>query len=306
MMNVSLFKKILPLSIAGGLLMAGGSHAVLSPIPRDKENPAIFSTEIGTIRVSLLQDGEQPLDSKVLITDNPEIKNAIWAGAMNCYLLQTRNHNILIDTGMGKKIASNLKTLAVDPEKIDIILITHMHGDHIGGLLDAGQARFPNATIYIAKPEYEHWVDPESAFRENIAGRRALPDQVAYSYKNKIKLFTPGELGAKVEDLIPGVKAIAAFGHTPGHTMFLVESGGQKSLFWGDIVHAFELQITQPEISVTYDNDPEMAAKTRLAVLNYAAKNNIPVWGMHIPFPGELIIRKKDDGFNYVKVDVID
>jgi glyoxylase-like metal-dependent hydrolase (beta-lactamase superfamily II) len=149
-----------------------------------------------------------------------------------------------------------------------------MHGDHIGGMMKDGEKSFPNATVRTSTREYSHW---------SKAGGSAKDVLTAYS--GKLALYLPEEIGSGKE-IEPGITPVTAYGHTPGHTGFLIESEGQKLLIWGDIAHAMAIQMPFPQVAVTYDSNPDSAILYRRQLLEYAAKNNIPVAGMHIPYPG--------------------
>ena len=244
-------------------------------------NENVYTYSFGDFKVSLLSEGQRDGNKSILIGVTPEMlskyaPNGTFPSSINAFLIKTGKQNILVDTGLGKNLLSNLKSLGVSPEKIDILLITHMHGDHIGGMVSGGKKVFPKAKIYIAKPEHDYWTKDEQ--RLQAVSAAITP------YKNSIILFDPENLNSSKE-LINGIKAIASYGHTPGHTSFLLESKGEKLMIWGDLTHAMAIQMPYPQISVTYDVDPKLAAETRLKMLKFVCDKNIPVAGMHIAYP---------------------
>lgn len=196
--------------------------------------------------------------------------------SVNCFLLRQNGKNILIDTGYGPPKGKTQTLLA--NEKIDIILLTHMHPDHIGGMITAdGKAAFPEAEVYIAKKEYEYWKNKSDAEQ---------PNRVFELYH--INQFEPDQ------EILPGVYAIDAAGHTPGHTVY----ENNIYMFVGDLLHATVWQLPDPEISCSYDMDPEKAAESRRKVLQRAVKNGKTVAGCHFPTPAVgKIINGENGGF---------
>jgi glyoxylase-like metal-dependent hydrolase (beta-lactamase superfamily II) len=212
----------------------------------------------------------------------------------NTFLIKGPNRIVLVDTGFGTTLFESLKTLGVSPDKIDAVLITHLHGDHFSGLAKDGRALFPKAKVYLALQERDYWT------KTNV--NQGAVDALA-PYGPKIETFLPGELGSKIQELLPGITPIAAFGHTPGHTLFMVESSGQKLLIWGDLMHAELIQFPLPDISVTYDTDPAAAAAVRKRVLEYAAANKIPIAGMHLVYPAIGSVSKEGSGYKLTRAD---
>lgn len=257
------------------LFVSTGMHA--------QETPDTYTYRVGSFEISLLAESQGQGNKGILIDATPEMMekyapDGTFSNAMNAFLVKTPDKKILVDAGLGRKLFDNLQSLGVSPEQVDVVLITHMHGDHIGGMLKDGKVMFPNAEVYIAQPEHDYWMKQEG-------NRSQQAKDVIAAYKSKLHLFQPGEVGSKIKELIPGFTAIAAYGHTPGHTLFLMESGNDKLLIWGDLTHAMALQMPYPQVAVTYDVDPQTAVASRKAVLKYVAENNIPIAGMHIAFP---------------------
>jgi glyoxylase-like metal-dependent hydrolase (beta-lactamase superfamily II) len=267
-------------------MAAGGAAA--------QEN-SIFTSKVGQYEVSLLVETQGPGRSNVLIGAGKALLDRYIPGNFtsetNTFLVRGGGKNILIDTGFGGAVFDHLKKLGLDPGDIDAVLLTHMHGDHIGGLAREGKALFPRAQVYVAGAEKDYW----TVSHINQGAVTALAP-----YGDRVKTFTPGELGAKGAELVPGITPIAAYGHTPGHTVFLIRGGDEQFLVWGDLMHVELVQFPQPDISVTYDTDPEAAARTRKAILDYAAKNKIPSGGMHLVYPGTGIVREEGSGYQFI------
>jgi glyoxylase-like metal-dependent hydrolase (beta-lactamase superfamily II) len=254
----------------------------------------VFTYKVGAITVSTLAESQGGGNTRILIGATPEmvekyLPDGTFPNAVNAFFVKTPDKTILIDAGFGRKLFDNLKEFNTSPEQIDVVLITHMHGDHIGGMLRDGKKSFPNAELYISKEEHDYW----------MKGGNEAQAKVIDAYKDKLKLFDAQPLGSVTKDVIPGVKAIAAYGHTPGHTVFLFDSGGEQLLVWGDLTHAMKIQMPCPEVAVTYDVDPAMAVVSRKKILEYVSANNIPIAGMHIAFPSIGKV-KSGDGSGYV------
>jgi glyoxylase-like metal-dependent hydrolase (beta-lactamase superfamily II) len=265
----------------------------------------VFTRKVGELEVSLLSERQQEGSPGILIGATPEILKKTAPGwtfpnAVNAFLVKRQTGDKqsykLVDTGFGTKLFDNLKTLDVTAEKIDEVYLTHMHGDHIGGLLRAdGSLAFPNAQVFLNKLEHDYWI--------SLAGEKETPQSkviAAYKKAGKLRVEEVGENwnGAKDHFLKESgrkpadVVFIQTYGHTPGHTAYLIFSKGERLLIWGDLAHAMAVQMPYPQVSVTYDVDPVQAAKSRQLVLDFITENSIPVAGMHIAYPGMGIITK--------------
>lgn len=193
--------------------------------------------------------------------------------SVSTYLMKCGDDLILFDAGLGAQaggqLVSLLDSLGVKPEDVDYLYVSHFHGDHIGGMLNEGNAVFSNAKVYVGKVEYDAWM----AMDED---RNAQVRATMEAYKDQLNFFEFG-------DTLPGdVLAIDAVGHTPGHTVF--QKG--ELLIIADLMHGAALQMEHPEYNANFDMDKEQAAASRARILQYVKDNNLKMAGMHLPEPG--------------------
>ncbi len=286
---------VLTLALAVQAAHAGGPKA-------QTQVPGAYRAQVGDFEITALLDGTIPLDTGLLKNARPGeidpllarmfVGNPKMLTAVTAYLVNTGAELVLVDTGMGAHrgpalghLPANLRAAGVDPAQIDAVILTHMHGDHIGGLSDAsGKALFPKARVLVDAREAAYWtsVEEEAKAAEGrkpffrMARKMAAP----YQAEGRWKTFQPGDA------LLPGITAIEAVGHTPGHTVFAVESRGQKLMIWGDLVHAHAVQFARPGVSIEFDSDQAQAIATRRLLMQDAASRGYLVGGMHLPFPG--------------------
>ena len=256
----------------------------------------VYSYKVGQFEVYTLVERERDGNAEILIGLDEEIIGQYipdegFKHTANAFFVKANGMNILIDTGTGTDgiIVEKLRKLGVEPEQIDIVLITHLHGDHFGGLVKDGEPNFPNAEVYVSVNDLEYFTVT------NV--NQAAIDSLAL---NNIVDFEPASSFDEVSGgFFPGISPIAAYGHTPGHTIFLIEDEGEKLLIIADLLHVALIQFAIPEISAVFDVDPDHAASTRRQVLEYAAANNIPIGGMHIVYPGIGDVSESLGGFTF-------
>ena len=264
------------------------------------DNVAEFS--IGKASVWAIADSIGDRDMSVFSGDPDVISQYAPSGkspsATMAFLVKTGNETILIDTGNGipsgeraSRLGEGLNHIGVAPEEITKVLITHMHGDHIGGLVRGDEIAFPSARVLSSRVEHDFWISEESPklFPNRKAGFE-MAQRIFGLYGEASGTF---EFGSEVA---PGITAIDARGHTPGNTVFLLESEGEKLLFWSDLVHAAALQFPRPDFNASYDMDPEESAEVRVRFMEKAAIEKLPIAGVHLPFPAVGTVEKNPEG----------
>jgi glyoxylase-like metal-dependent hydrolase (beta-lactamase superfamily II) len=273
------------------------------------EAPGFYRLMIGDYEVTVLSDGKNPFAATKLLQGNPSrIADALKSNFLgeqvetshNSFLLNTGDTLALVDAGAGAllgpqtgKLVSNLRAAGYRAEQVDEVYLTHMHTDHIGGLMSGDQRAFPNAIVRVDKRETDYWLSEENMRVAPAEAKRFFEASMAslspYREAGKLKTFEGGA------DLIPGIQAQPAYGHTPGHAMFEVESKGEKLLLWGDIVHVAAVQFADPTVTVAYDVDRAEAEQEHWRVFDDAARNRYMIGGAHLPFPGLGHVRNNGD-----------
>lgn len=199
----------------------------------------------------------------------------------------------------GRMIA-NMAAAGIDPARVTHVIHSHFHGDHINGLLDAGNGRaFPNAEVHVPAPEWAWWTDEANQTRspEGQRGTFANTARRFAPYRDRVKTFQPGA------EVIPGITSMAAPGHTPGHTIFRIADGSEQAMFLADVTNRPEVMMAHPDWQIAFDFDGDQAAATRRRVLDMVATDRIRVTGYHYPFPANGYVARAGNGFRFVPAD---
>jgi glyoxylase-like metal-dependent hydrolase (beta-lactamase superfamily II) len=267
----------------------------------DKMQSGYYRLRVGDVEVIALSDGTIPFARYDNLRNTSQAHIAALLAAadatnpleasMNAYLIHLGNRLILVDAGTGELLGPTLNKLPASlhgagyvPAQITDILLTHIHADHSGGLMEGKAIRFPNATIHVEKREIDFWLSQTEMQRAPAQHKpyfqQAMKTVQPYVLTGQVKVFE-GET-----QLFPGLRAIPAPGHTPGHTFYSLESRGEKLVFMGDVVHAPEVQFAEPYAFVTFDVDPVQAIATRQNAFRAAARDHYLVAFAHVSFPG--------------------
>ncbi len=305
-------------AVSAGLAAALGLNARLAVSPAFAQvtpDPAqgFVTYKVGAAEVTALYDGiwEKAHDPAFIANASVEdVKNAmIKAGftpdfvsiPFTVAVVKTGGKTILCDSGTGAqvqptagKMMANMKAAGIDPAKIDTILISHFHPDHIFGLMEKGTNKpvFPQAEIVVSDVEYKFWTDPTVVDRLNEA-RKGLAKriQAVFPTWTNIKQVS-GE-----PEVAPGIRFVSAPGHTPGHRAFHLSSGSSQLMISNDTAYVPALVVANPGWHGQYDQDPATAEATRRALLDRVIADKIPICGYHFPFPGAGTISKDGTGY---------
>jgi glyoxylase-like metal-dependent hydrolase (beta-lactamase superfamily II) len=223
--------------------------------------------------------------------------------SVNTFLVNTGTRLVLIDTGAGGlfgptvgKLLANLKAAGYSADQIDDVCITHMHGDHIGGLVSDGKRTFPNAAVHVDKADADYWLSQANLDKAAAQAKGGFQTAMAVikPYQDAGK-FQPLEAGSQITI---GIRSVGAHGHTPGHSLYSVESKGQKLVLWGDLLHVAAVQFPEPAVTINFDVDSPAARAQREKALADAAAGGYWVGVAHVPFPG--IGHVRAEGKSYV------
>ena len=216
-------------------------------------------------------------------------------------LVRSGDETVLFDTGSGEggreggvgQLMANMRASGIQPEDVTIVVITHMHPDHIGGMMEGGAAAFPNARYVTGQTEYDFWT---SADRVGTPAEQLhqMTNAMVVPFAENMTFVGDGDT------VVPGVIAVAAFGHTPGHMVYRLESDGRAMMLMADTANHFVLSLQRPDWEVRFDLDKAAAAQTRRDMFGMIASERIPFVGYHMPFPGVGYIEPMGDGFRYI------
>lgn len=301
--------------LAGGVMltMASGAEAAMKA-------RGVYRMMVGDYEVIALNDGinRRSVEQQLQLLQGDRDKNRELLlkaypdgqieSTVNVYLIDTGSRLVLIDAGNGSmgsptmgKVMENLRSAGYQPEQIDEVYLTHMHGDHVGGLVADGEIVFPRATVYAHRREADYWLDsghlaaaPPEVQRTFQAVQNAV---VPYMKAGRFQTF------AGQDALTPGIRAEELFGHTPGHTGYVVESQGKTLVLWGDTVHVAAVQFVHPAVTIAFDSDKAAASESRSRIMAAAVRNSWLIGGIHITFPGLGHVMSADAGYVFMPLN---
>lgn len=284
---------------------AAGAAAGLIPVRAQAEVPLqgaglpLFQRfQLGGFEITTLLAGSRPLEKPHDTFGTNASPEAFAAAAGAAFvptdlsrnfftpvLVNTGSELVLFDTGLDPEgIVTALGAAGIAPEQIDIVVLTHMHGDHIGGLSGAAGLTFRKARYVTGEIEFNHWASAENE-----------------GFNAKVKPLEPQMVKlADGAEVVPGITALLAPGHTPGHMVYDINSQGQRLLLTADLTNHFAFSLPHPDWEVRFDMDKPTAAASRHRVLGMIADEQLPFIGYHMPFPALGYVMREGEGFRYV------
>jgi glyoxylase-like metal-dependent hydrolase (beta-lactamase superfamily II) len=304
-------------SMAAAVSVVSGASSVMAKAPmQNTQAPGFYRFKVGAIEATVVSDGPLPmgepkpdvfvglskeqltktLTDNFLPTDNVVLEQ-------NVLVLNTGDRVVLFDTGMGTdkmlgpntgRLVANLKAAGIDGKDVDAVVLTHAHPDHCFGLTtDGGAPTFPNAQIYMTQSDFEFWTDEAKLSNEMLKGFIAGARARLLPIRDRVVFIKDGQ------EFLPGVQAMAAPGHTVGHTVYMITSQGKTMCCGGDIAHHHVVVVENPRLAFAYDTDGNQAVASRLRVFDMLAAQRVPVLPYHFPWPGIGYLAKQGDGYRY-------
>jgi glyoxylase-like metal-dependent hydrolase (beta-lactamase superfamily II) len=276
--------------------------------------PETHRFNVGKFEVVVVKDGARPSDNPQEIfgtNQTPEVVGALleanflpadkFVNSFSPTLINTGSDVILFDTGFGEggrangngRLLEGLTAAGYKREDVTIVVLTHLHGDHIGGLMEGGAPAFPNARYVTGQAEYDFWVDPARAGTPAEGGHKGVLANVK-PLADKMTFIGDGG------EVVSGITGMAAFGHSPGHMIYSVESEGRQLVLTADTANHFVLSLQRPDWEVRFDMDKAAAAASRKKVFDMLATDKLAFLGYHMPFPAVGYVEKVDQGYRFV------
>lgn len=286
---------------AAALLGSAASPVLAASHGQSGKIPALFDATLGNYKITAIFDGIVPLQKgQYFGAEQAEIDATLTAAGIegnglpvpvNAYLLQSDRHTILIDAGVGDldvlgpglgRLSAGLAAMGVAPQDVDMIIATHAHPDHIGGLVSGGTPVFPNAELVISDVEYGFWMDSANMAQApaEAQGMFALAQHVLNAYGDRLRPVP------SASEVAPGITMELAPGHTPGHSVVHIDGGTHQLMMVADTVLSADLQTALPQVMSAFDSDPMLAAQSRARIFDRTSKDGILIAATHIHFPG--------------------
>jgi len=302
--------------LAAPAILTRASFAQTAPEDVMKSVPETKIFQMGKFKIATIRDGkvlgekpnetfgtnQKPEDVAALLEANM-LPTDKFINSFAPTLVDTGSDVILFDTGFGEggrekgngQLVAGMQALGYEPDQVTLVVLTHMHGDHIGGLMEGGKPTFENARYVAGQVEYDFWKDPARIGSPAENGHKGV-------LKNVVPLAEKMTFVKEGSDVAPGIVAHEAFGHSPGHLIFRLESGGKGLIITGDTANHYVLSLQEPDWEVRFDADKAAAAASRRRVFDMIAAEKLPFIGYHMPYPAAGFVEKSGNGYRYVAV----
>jgi len=317
--RLSMSRRAVLAGAAGFTLVHGaGLHGAFAKAPMiGTQAPAFYRFKIGGFEATIVSDGPlqlgpvkaelfggltqdgmvKALSEQFLPTDNLSLEQ-------NVLVLNTGDQIVIFDTGTGGakmfgeksgRLLANLKFAGIDPAQVDAVVLSHTHPDHCWGLMQAdGTPAFANAKVFVAESDLQFWTDEGKLNVPMIGGMIGPTRKALLPLRERMTFLKDGA------EVVPGVQAMSAPGHTVGHTVFVVTSNGQSLVVTADLAHHHVLIMENPKTEFAFDTDPKQGVASRIRVFDMVAANRLPVISYHFPWPGLGHIAKHGDGYRFI------
>ncbi len=300
-----------------GAALATGTRPAAAAAPMLGATQTTFLRfPIGSFEVTTILDGAAPVPTvHPIFGENVTAEEVAELAAENFLpadkmeipftvtLVNTGSELVLFDTGNGGDtgrrpnaglLLERLGQAGYSADQIDVVVITHFHGDHIGGLTEAGAPAFPNARYVFGAEEFDFWSNEDLLFDESMQGRAELVQDKVVPFAEQAQMIAPGEA------VVSGIETVKAWGHTPGHHCFHIESEGARLMLIADLSNHYVMSLQRPDWHIRFDMDKEAAVASRREILGMIAADRIPFVGYHMPSPAVGYLVAEGDGFRYV------
>lgn len=294
-------------------LAVAGRPARAAAAMQGPTRPTFYRFQLGSFEVTTLLDGTVQAEGPHPIFGENQAPEAMAELAQANFLPPERFENpfvpvlvntgealVLFDTGnvaerrpAAGNLVAVLEAAGYAPDQIDVVVITHMHGDHVGGLMSEGTPTYPNARYVTGEVEYDFWSSEDRLSGPTEGGARLVQANVVPLAEKTTFVKDEGEV-------VPGIRGLPAYGHTPGHMVYHIESDGRRLLLWADTANHYVASVQRPEWHVRFDIDKDAAVATRKRVFDMAASERLPVTGYHMPFPAVGFIDASGGGYRWV------
>jgi len=304
-------------AVLGAASMSGMLGGCAAVPPRATTLAAgVTRVDLGAVQVTMLNDGffARPLDAG-FVKNVPlaDVQAALTAAGLpadrieiplNPLVADVGGQRVLFDAGIGEfgppttgRLLENMAKAGIAPASVTAVVISHFHGDHINGLRNkAGAPVFPNAKIYVPEPEWNWWMDDArmAAAPEAMQGAFGATRRVFGNMRDSVIKFKPGV------EVVPGVRSLPAHGHTPGHTVFTIEGGTRRLMFWADTTNVAALFVRNPDWAVMFDMDAEAARQTRRQISEKVVNENLLLAGYHLPGAAIGTLVRRGGGYDFI------